>query len=473
MEAGTETGIRKCRGRRSLAALVLAVVLGVVSAPASASTAALVQLPPAPCKPLAGEVCLPPTETALLYAAGGEANRVRLGAAPGGRVGITDSGAVIQPGRGCARVDDHSVTCSQPSATRLPVAVLVAAGGGSDRVTPELVEGVAIDGGSGSDVLTGGPGPDLLFGGSGIDRLRGLGGDDRLHDASLRNFVATVIDPAPPVPARTVSPGLTRDSYDGGAGKDTISYEGRAARLRINLASSKALAGARGERDSIRRMEHAVAGSAADRLAGNRGANLLDGARGDDVLAGGGGPDRLQGGRGNDVIRGGTGNDAINLPGPASADRIACGTGRDIIGTAFPRDLVAADCEKLSFYPPGPPERLQIFAVDSLLPLRRARTPRVLRGALGCTPDAVCEARAELRVDGPASRRDTSPPRGTLLGSHAVTLVGTQTATFELRLSSRGVRLLDRHRALRVRVSIASQFSGTRPSGYTTLLRAP
>ena len=74
---------------------------------------------------------------------------------------------------------------------------------------------------------------------------------------------------------------------------------------------------------------------------------------------------------------------------------------------------------------------------------------------------------------GPGRRGGTAPPRGTLLGSQALTLIGTETKTVELRVSSRGLRLLRRQRALRVRVVIASQFSGPAPSGYVTVLRVP
>ena len=454
-------------------ALLIAMALGSVAAPASASTAGLVELPPAVCKPVAGEPCQPRPETALVYGGGREANRLTLGSAPGGRIRVSDSGAVIQPGRGCRRVDDHSVICAPPSSSRLHTLVLVAAGGGGDRVRAGLALGVGVDGGSGNDLLVGGPGPDLLFGGSGADRLRGLGGDDRLHDASLRDFLSNAVQAAPPFPPRTLPPGRARDSFDGGSGKDTISYDGRLAKLRVNLASSKAGAGARGERDSISRVERAVGGAGDDRLAGNGGANLLDGAEGDDLLAGGAGADRLQGGAGNDAIRGGSGNDAINFPGPASADRIFCGSGRDSIGTAFQRDLVAEDCESLSFSPRRPPDALQILGVESLLPLRRGRPARVLRGPVSCVPGAVCQARAELRVRGPGRRGGTAPPRGTLLGSQALTLTGAETKTVELRVSSRGLRLLRRHLALRIRVIIASHFSGAQPPGYTTVLRAP
>lgn len=457
--------------------LALLVAVPVVSAvaPAAASTATLVELPPAPCKPLAAEPCLPPVETALVYAAGGERNRVTLRPAPGGRIGISDRGTVIQPGRGCARVDEHSVTCEQPSASRLQTLILVGAAGGADVVRSGLRLGVGMDGGSGNDVLVGGAGPDLLFGGSGTDRLRGLGGNDRLHEASLRSFLSEAVQPARPLPARTISPGSARDSYDGGSGTDTVSYTGRRAKLRIDLAGTKARAGARGERDAIRRVEHALGGAGDDRLAGSRRANLLDGAEGDDVIAGGAGADRLQGGEGDDVLRGGSGSDAINFPGSgsASADRISCGSGRDLIGTVFPRDLVAGDCDRLGFYPPEPPEKLQVLGAESLLPLRRGRPPRVLRGGLGCVPDTICLARTELRVRGPGSRGGTTPPPGTLLGSQAVSVNGTETKAFELSLSSAGLGLLQRHRALRVRVILGSQFSSAESLGYTTVLRAP
>lgn len=464
---------RSCRRRRlASAALLVAVVLGLVAAPASASTAALVDVGGPPCKPdVFPQVC-PPPETALVYQGGREANRVALAAVVGG-IRISDPAAVIQPGRGCSRLDDHAAICSRPTSSVLPTGVLVATNGGADGIRSELDLGVGVDGGLGNDVLVGGPGPDRLFGGRGADRLRGRGGDDRLGDASRRDLLPTGDQSVPaPVPL-TLSPGRVQDSFDGGSGNDTISYEGRFAKLRINLASKKALAGARAERDSIRLVENAIGGAGDDRIAGTRAANKLEGGEGDDLLAGGAGGDGLYGGAGNNVIRGGPGNDGIYLQGGAGAERISCGSGSDLAAMASANDFLKDDCEDTDLGVAIFALRLNSGILRLLLPLREGRPPRVLSGQLSAFPASAPQVRLELRVRGPGVRRGTAPRRGTLLGSQSFALAPNEQGSVDLRLSREGLRILRRHRALRVRITVATQYSGASPPGYMTLLRAP
>lgn len=463
--------VRSRRSRHLASVMLIAgAVLGYSAAPAPASTAELVDVVVAPCKPDTGSCSGPLTETALVYLGGGEANRVGL-AAGDGDIRIGDPGAQIEPGPGCTRVDANRVSCSVPQ-----LGVYVGTGGGSDRVTSELAAATALiaDGGAGNDRLVGGSGADFLFAGTGRDRLRGRGGADRLFEAApgdpLRSGETSPFGNAffPALP----SPGRARDSYDGGSGRDTLSYQGRAANLRVDLSSSAPAAGARRERDSIRRVENAIGGAGDDRLAGNRRANDLEGAGGDDRLVGRGGADGLQGNAGNDAIRAGAGNDRINFPDVAGADRISCGSGRDLVGTAFPRDFLSGDCEETGL---GSLTQAKLNGglLRLLLPLREGRPPRVLSGELSSFVEIAAQVRLELRVRGPGVSGGTAPPRGTLLGSQSFALAPGEAKSVDLRLSSDGLRLLRRHRALRVRIIVASQYSGSRPPGFVTRLRAP
>ena len=141
---------RRMRLAGSLA-VVVAVAVGVLAPPASASTARLVDvlLPPDCRFPPPGGTCPPRSATALVYrAAGGEENRVEL-ASVAGEVTIADPGAVIQPGEGCRPVDSDEVRCTRPWT------VFVDTGGGADRVRSAF-GGVVANGGAGRDVLVGG-----------------------------------------------------------------------------------------------------------------------------------------------------------------------------------------------------------------------------------------------------------------------------------------------------------------------------
>lgn len=463
---------------RRLAPLVLSLAgcLGLFAAPASASTAALVDVPGPPCK---FEPC-PGPETALLYQGGGERNRVTLTAVAGDGVRINDRGATIQPGRGCSRVDDHRVICSPPSTSLLKTPIFVATGGGADRVVSGLEEfALSVDGGPGDDVLVGGSSPDWLSGGTGSDRLHGRGRDDRLYDASPVGNAQ--FDPFGSRVPRLPS-GRGRDSYDGGSGRDTVSYEGRSEGVSVDLSRAAPVAGARRERDSIRHVENAVGGTGNDRLAGNGGFNRLEGLAGRDRISGRRGADILNGGGGRDVVSAGSGNDRIYSDGVAGPDRTICGPGtKDLLLYVYPGDFLGPDCESpvlvlsneaLLAAPFGAGALLPL-QLRSFLPLRRGRPPRILSGTVSCFPNLVCQARVELRVHGPGSRGGSAPAPGTLLGSQHLTIAGEERRSVDLRLSSAGLRILRRHRALRVRVIVATQFSGSDPAGYVTLLRAP
>jgi Ca2+-binding RTX toxin-like protein len=461
--------------------VICGVAVGLLAGTASGSTAQFVDVViPPECKYVPpGFTCLPGSAKVLVYRGGpGEANVVRL-TGSGDAARIDDPAAVIDPGDRCSAIDAHSVSCPAPDAGGV-YRVYVSTGSGADTISSSLPGPVIADGGPGNDVLLGGPSGDVLYGGRGADALRGGDGDDGLHDASPREPLRSGdLDPyleERPTVVALADPGRGRDSFDGGLGQDTVSYEGRSAGVRVALADTAAIGGARGEHDSVKSVQNAVGGAGDDRLAGNRRKNSLDGAGGDDRIVAGHGNDYIEGGSGRNVIIAGPGDDTINTlyhPSDQGAERVLCGPGSDLTSSIVPSEFLNDDCEQLLFTTFG--ERLVAHEVRSLLPLRARRPPTVLSATLECAPfdvHAPCHLGLEVRVHGPAARRGTAPPRGTLLGSRSDTFSLGEKRSVSLGLSPVGVELLRRHRALRVRVT-ATGAPPYGPTGYLTVLRAP
>jgi RTX calcium-binding nonapeptide repeat (4 copies) len=453
-----------------------AIAFALLAAPASASTARVVDvtLPPACKVPPPSGVCEPRSETALVYhASPGEANRVSI-AAESPQIRIRDQGAAIQPDGRCVAVDSNTVSCP-------PVGlILVDTGDGPDRFTSDfggvLVNGgVIVSGGSGDDEIAGGPLADDLYGGRGKDVLRGRGGEDRLYDAFPRDRLGSgdlsVFFPVPfaesrfdPAGVPLADPGRGEDSFDGGPGGDTISYDGRAAGIRVDLAGSRARGAARGERDSVRQLENAIGGAGDDRLLGDRRANTLDGGLGDDLLVGRRGDDQLLGSGGRDAVLGGPGDDFVSaLPGPSAAgsERLICGVGTDRVGRISPSYFVEDDCEVLAVeFLSG----TKLFGdAISLLPLARRGPPTVMTTMFECPrfpDDEGCRLRLELRLH----------PGGRLLGLETARYARGDKRDVSLGLSRAGMRLLRRRGSLLVRV-ILRENAPHEPLGYMTELR--
>jgi Ca2+-binding RTX toxin-like protein len=319
--------------------------------------------------------------------------------------------------------------------------------------------------------------------------LRGRGGHDRLYDASPQDPLASgdlaLFFPLPyegltfgPTRVPLASPGRGGDSFDGGRGRDTISYEGRRAGVTLDLASAAPVAGTRGEHDTVRGVENALGGEGDDRLLGSSRPNELDGTRGDDRIVARGGADFIEGGTGRNVIVAGPGDDLINSvyrPSDYGAERTFCGPGLDHVSWTFPSDFVNDDCEALEF---NFLREGGLFGgyVRSELPLRKGGAHLVLVAPeLWCyfiANPSGCGLRLDLLVDGPASRRGTAPPRGTLLGSQSYTFSPDERKSVSLSVSQAGLRMLRRHRTLRVRVRVTED-APHQPGGYLTVLRAP
>ncbi|WP_395707835.1 nidogen-like domain-containing protein [Reyranella sp.] len=133
----------------------------------------------------------------------------------------------------------------------------------------------------GDDLVEGGDGDDTLDAGSGADTVRGGIGDDTI--------IATADG--------------SNDSYDGGAGIDTVSYAVTGAGLLIDLADGKARGiGPQAGVDTLTEVENAVGGTGDDAMYGSTVANRLEGGAGNDTLDGKGGPDMLVGGPGSDTV---------------------------------------------------------------------------------------------------------------------------------------------------------------------------
>ncbi len=176
---------------------------------------------------------------------------------------------------------------------------VVQAGDGNDVLNGEDGND-SLEGEAGDDVLDGGAGDDQLYGGEGADQLFGGAGDD---------VVVTDADD-------TVR--------DGGAGIDTISFQGVFG-VTFDLGTSNFENATGTDGDDTLTAASAV-GSV--QLIGNGGNDILTGGFGDDVLMGGevfvgeGAADTLTGGAGNDRLEGGTGDDAYRFNLGDGQDRI-------------------------------------------------------------------------------------------------------------------------------------------------------
>ena len=147
-----------------------------------------------------------------------------------------------------------------------------------------------IYGGSGNDTINGGGGSDLLVGGKGADKL--TGGDKA------------------------------------GAGTDTISYQGSAEGVTINLRDGTAMGG-EAEGDELGDDIENVIGSMYDDMITGNDVIAVDAPAFDNTLWGLGGMDRLYGGEGRDHLLGGAGDDMLD--GGDEADTLEGGYGADVL----------------------------------------------------------------------------------------------------------------------------------------------
>ncbi len=231
-------------------------------------------------------------------AAAGEANRLEIGAAgPERTYRVRDDGATIQPGEGCEMQGSQNVRCTIPSDARW--GEVDARLGDMDDTSTLSVEILnTFRGGAGNDTLDGSATTDYLYGDAGRDRLVGGAGSDFLFGGDE----------------------VEADTFEGGEGRDEVSYVNRTARVKVNLAQPTYPSGQSGEGDLLSGVELIQGGRGSDVLrgsnegvvlAGNRGNDRLYGGLGRDGLFGEEGHDKIWGDGGRDVLEGYTGNDAL------------------------------------------------------------------------------------------------------------------------------------------------------------------
>ncbi len=186
--------------------------------------------------------------------------------------------------------------------------VTIDAGGGKDTVIGTAGNDI-IDGGSwGEQSLSGGAGNDVIHGGGGNDVLSGDIGDDTFRVTGNK---ATGFE--------------GYDSYDGGAGKDSIVAYGESVDIGMaafgpangmDVIDLSAVTGASrilGDWNDNVLDFSGVAFLGKATIDGGGGKDTIIGSAGDDTIEGGSwGDQSLSGGAGNDVLHGGSGNDTLS-----------------------------------------------------------------------------------------------------------------------------------------------------------------
>lgn len=135
------------------------------------------------------------------------------------------------------------------------------------------------------------------------------------------------------------------DSFDGGNGIDTISYENARGFVRVNLHTGDIIdrysASDRPYDDRVYNVEDVVASNYEDEVIGNPQDNFIDGLDGRDVLKGGAGNDTIFGGGHDDTLEGGAGDDQLH--GGLSDDKLLGGSGNDTLYGGHRNDTLSGD----------------------------------------------------------------------------------------------------------------------------------
>ena len=219
------------------------------------------------------------------------------------------------------------------------------------------------------------------------------------------------------------------DVLDGGAGTDTVKYEGSGS-VTVTL-DGDANDGRSNERDNVIRTETVLGAGGNDRLTGSSAAETLDG---------GAGADEITGGNGADTLRGGDGSDFIDARDNASTDVVRCGLGFD--------EVVADLQDNVEILATGPVtnkggsacDRVERFAVDDGPPAQVV-TKRVTIAADGSlSVRLACPRRARISCRGKLRLVDARRPGRTLASARYVAVRGGRSASVELRLSKKEAR---------------------------------
>jgi Ca2+-binding RTX toxin-like protein len=248
--------------------------------------------------------------------------------------------------------DTLSADGGRGTGSTYPLGLNIAGGIGNDVITGGAGRD-SLSGGADNDTVTGGMGADYLFGGSEADTLHGGLGNDALYPQS-GNDTTYGDDGTDTIYTDSTLDG--QDVFNGGPGRDTVTYYGRTTALTITIDGA-ANDGQAGENDNVKAdVENVTGGSGDDHLTGSPennsldgygGSDTLDGLAGDDVLSGGSsyvdasGADTLNGGDGNDNMSGYNGADHLN--GDNGNDSLSGGPGADVVDGGEGDDSVYSD----------------------------------------------------------------------------------------------------------------------------------
>ena len=205
---------------------------------------------------------------------------------------MSDSGAYITSASGGCAVTRHDTIAGDDAACPVPASVVVNLGDRDDAYW-DWDGPSTIDAGAGGDnPIYGEGGDDVIHGGVGSDNLMGQEGNDTLDGGPGDDYLEGV--PCGYCQDEEITHG--RDTYIGGGGSDSVTYEGRSENLSLSL-DGVANDGAAGEGDNIGAdIGTVIGGHGSDTMTGNDRRNVFGGGEGDDVLTGGGSDDQLHGG---------------------------------------------------------------------------------------------------------------------------------------------------------------------------------
>ncbi|WP_134498857.1 calcium-binding protein [Microvirga pakistanensis] len=219
-------------------------------------------------------------------------------------------------------------------------------GAGSDLINGDAGNDT-MEGNDGDDVLIGGGANDVVSGGFGNDKVDGGAGADLLLDNAGQDTVAGGQGNDHVVVALDGD----RDTYEGGAGTDTLDLSTAEHGIDVDLALGSAGGSEIGE-NQVGSFEIVGGGSGADTISGSVGNETLSGGAGEDRIDGRGGNDALDGGAGNDTLHdgsgqdtmsGGEGNDRIIVATDCDRDRYDGGSGNDTLDLSDTASGVAVD----------------------------------------------------------------------------------------------------------------------------------
>jgi Ca2+-binding RTX toxin-like protein len=248
----------------------------------------------------------------------GEANHVVVTKDTAG-VTVSDSGATVVAGDGCATVSASQVFCA--GSRRMGVLMRLDDMDDFAQLVGWYTTG-SVDGGTGADTLIGGTSGNLLVGGAGDDILDGRSGPDYLQGGS------------------------GTDLLDGGSAADVADYSDRTAPVAVDL-DGVADDGEPGEADVLEEIENLRGGEGNDVFVGDGNPNWLWGLGGADVVSGLGGADTVVGGEGSDTLNGNAGSDRVwgtdandRLRGGGGPDELLGSSGSDVLDGGNGRDEI-------------------------------------------------------------------------------------------------------------------------------------